>query len=157
MKTEIFKSVAVVLISVMSLSAAAKTGSDVLNDYVLTPVEQQKLAAGVDQAWQLSYNESQNPVLIELYTTRKCKTYLVRANHFEVAYVCSKKGFGARTVKMSESKVPDELTSQVISPDELARQRTLSASPVDEQNAVALIAAYLPDLINPRYKHLLYE
>ena len=156
MKAEIFKSVAVVLISVISFSSSAKTENNIVNDYVVTPVEKQKLAAGVDQAWQLSYNESQDPVMVELYTTRKCKTYVVRTNHFEVAYVCSKKGFGARTVKASERKVPYELTSQVISPEELSRQRTLSSSPVDEKNAVALIAAYLPDLINPRYKHLLY-
>ena len=117
-------------------------------------IRQKVFSSGIEQAWKLSYDENKAPIVIELFNSKKGKTFIVRTDYFEVAYVSSPKGFGARKVKISESKVPDSLTSQVIRAEELARQRILSTEEVDEKTAVELIAAYLPDLVNSGYKHL---
>ncbi len=155
MKNKMLKLVGVVIFAMVAISAVAATGEKTFDDYVITPVEKQNLQAGIDQAWVLSYNDNESPIVITLKKDKKCNTYLVRADHFEVAYVCTERGFGARSVKPSESNVPLEFTSQVINYEELARQRILSAAKVDVDMALGLIAAYLPDLVNPSYQHLL--
>jgi len=140
---------AILLFVFFSSSVAADAAN-----YIIVPVAQQDLGIGVEQAWKLSYDENKEPVVVELFNSKKGKTFIVRTNHFEVAYVSTPKGFGARKVKISESKVPDSLTSQVINAEELAKQRILSTGEVDEKAAIELIAAYLPDLVNSGYKHL---
>lgn len=154
MKTKSLKGWAVVFLVIIAFSAAAVPGKAFAANYVITPVAQQDLEAGVDQAWRLRYSEDRPPVVVELHESKKGNVYLVRTDHFEVAYVSSEKGFGARKVKISESKVPDSLTSQVLNADELAKQRVLSTEQLDERSALELIAAYLPDLVNSSYKHL---
>lgn len=154
METKITGKPAVALLTVVIFALVAFTANTFAANYVITPVAQQDLEPGVDQAWELTYDENRPPVVVELYGSKKGKTYVVRTDHFEVAYVSSSRGFGARKVKIAESKVPDSLTSQVINAEELAKQRILSAEEVDEGTAVELIAAYLPDLVNSSYKHL---
>ncbi len=153
MKTNFFSVLFVFFLSVTALTAGTTKGD--FDSYVITPVEGQKLGEGVEQAWKISYGEGHNPVMIELYKTRKCKTYVIRTDNFEVAYVCTSRGFGARKLKVSESRIPYEITNQVINSQELERQRIISATPMEENEAVDLIASFLPDLVNPRYKNLL--
>lgn len=154
MKTKFAGKMVIFLLSVVIFSATAVSNDVLAANYVIIPVSNQELGSGIEQAWKLSYDENKPAIVIELFNTKKGKTFIVRTDYFEVAYVSSSTGFGARKVKISESKVPDSLTSQVISADELARQRILSTEEVDEKTAVELIAAYLPDLVNSGYKHL---
>jgi hypothetical protein len=154
MRTKLVKKMAILLLSVVIFSATAVSADALAANYVITPVAKQDLGSGIEQAWKLSYDGGKAPVVIELHNSKKGKTFVVRTDHFEVAYVSSPKGFGARKVKISESKVPDSLTSQVVNAAELAKQRILSTEEVDEKTAVELIAAYLPDLVNSSYKHL---
>jgi len=154
MKAKVLRKVAIAFFTVVIFSATAVSSDVYAGNYVITPVAQQELASGVHQAWNLSYDQTKAPIMIELLPSKKGKIFIVRTDHFEVAYVSSSKGFGARRVKMSESKVPESLTSQVVSEAELSKQRILSAEEVDDKTAVELIAAYLPDLVNSGYKHM---
>lgn len=154
MKTKFAGKLSVLLFLAVFISASAMSADAYAANYIIVPVAQRDLGEGVEQAWKLSYDENRAPIVVELFNSKKAKTFIVRTDHFEVAYVSSPKGFGARKVKISESKVPDSLTSQVINADELAKQRILSTEEVDEKAAIELIAAYLPDLVNSGYKHL---
>ncbi|MGV8139444.1 MAG: hypothetical protein AB2L20_29970 [Mangrovibacterium sp.] len=154
MRTKFARKMATLLLSVVFFSASAVSADALAANYVIVPVARQDLGLGVEQAWKLSYDENRAPIVVELFNSKKGKTFIVRTDHFEVAYVSSPKGFGARKVRISESKVPDSLTSQVINEEELAKQRILSTEEVDEKAAIELIAAYLPDLVNSSYKHL---
>ena len=58
-------------------------------------------------------------------------------------------------VKAEYSEIPQEIINRVINSEELGRQKILTPNEVSEEQALDLIAAYLPDLINPSYKHLL--
>ncbi|WP_423129515.1 hypothetical protein [Gaoshiqia sp. Z1-71] len=129
----------------------AVQGSADLNEYFIVPVEE--TTAG--KVWALSYAAGESPIVITMSETKKGKVYVVRAHHFEVAYVSGKKTFGARKVNISEQRVPAEYTDSVINRSELARQRILTPRSVDDDLAIELIASYLPDLINPSYRHLL--
>ncbi|MFA5327040.1 MAG: hypothetical protein WC384_04550 [Prolixibacteraceae bacterium] len=157
MKNRISKLIAIITFVLMVSSGRVSAKSNVFDGYKITPIEKQDIKAGFDNGWVLSYDKGESPIVISLQQTKKSKTYLVRTSHFEVAYVSSDKGFGARPVKMSERTMPDELTNQVINPDELSRQRIISDHNVDEKEALDLIAGYLPDLLNSRFQHLLTD
>lgn len=155
MKNRFLQFAAVIFLVVLSLSVSAASGSRSFNEYTITPVEQTELSAGVDKAWLLAYGSDESPIQISYIQGKYCKTFIVRGDHFELVYECTKKGFGARLVKDSEGIFPEQLTEAVLNSDELKRQRILTAGPVSDERALGLIAAYLPDLINPAYQHLL--
>jgi hypothetical protein len=155
MKNKIFTVIAILIFSVVSVAMNAAETDLAFNDYDIVKLSGQEMEAGAAKAWVLSYDENESPIVISLHETKRCKYYVVRAEHFEIAYVCDKKGFGASHVKSEFSRVPYELTSQVINNSELGRQRILTQNQPTDDKALELIAAYLPDLVNPSYKHLL--
>jgi hypothetical protein len=155
MKNKFFTGIAIVILSVVTMAVnAAETGL-AFSDYNIVKLSGQEMEAGAAQAWVLSYDDNDSPIVISLHETKRSKYYVVRAEHFEIAYVCDKKGFGASHVKSEFSRVPYELTSKVINSSELGRQRILTPNQPTDDKALDLIAAYLPDLVNPSYKHLL--
>lgn len=155
MKNRIVRFAFVVVLLGVGLSASAVSGNRIYEDYTITPVEQEELTAGVEKAWILTYGGDESPIVISFKSGKRCKTYIVRGEHFEVAYECSRKGFGARMVKSSESNIPYELNSAVLNREQLARQRILTPDEVNDERALTLIAGFLPDLVNPSYQHLL--
>ncbi|HKJ42741.1 MAG TPA: hypothetical protein VKA27_11645 [Sunxiuqinia sp.] len=155
MKNSIFTVLAVLLITLLSSATKAADTDRMFKEYDITQVASQDLKAGADKAWVLSYNSNQTPITITLHESKRAKYYVVRGDNFEVAYECCKKGFGASYVKSAYSEVPYELTNSVINREEMNRQKVLTTSQLSDEKAVNLIAAYLPDLVNPSYKHLL--
>lgn len=142
------------LTMVATVSKATDTDS-MFKDYEITQVSSQDLQKGADKAWVLTYNTNEVPITITLHQTKRSKYYVVKGDNFEIAYECCKKGFGATYVKSAYSEIPFELTNSVINQEELNRQKVLTTSQMNDETAVELIAAYLPDLVNPSYKHLL--
>lgn len=155
MKTKITQILVLILLVGSSFTLSAATSSRSFDDYTITEISQSNLTPGIDRAWALNYEPNSSPISILFKKGRYCKTYIVRGDHFEIVYECTRNGFGARLVKDSESLFPSELTDAVVNSDELARQRILTPGPVDDERALSLIAAFLPDLINPGYLHLL--
>ena len=155
MKNTFFTLVAILSFALFAISSNAKTPGNDFSGYEIIPVTDQNLDVGADKAWVLSYDKNETPIVITLYQTKRSKYYVVRTDHFEVAYVCNKKGFGASYVKSEYSQVPFAITNSVINEKELDRQRILSSDQVNNEKALDLIAAYLPDLVNPGYRHLL--
>lgn len=155
MKNRIFTGISIVLLCLATFAVQATGADKAFNDYQIVPVSNQELSGDVDKAWVLSYDETESPIVISLHQNKRSKHYVVRAEHFEVAYVCCKKGFGAKRVRAEYSKLPEVMTNQVINESELARQKILSPNELSEEDALNLIAAYLPNLVNPSYKHLL--
>ena len=155
MKNRIFQLATVIVLLTLSLSLSAAGGNRTFDDYSIKEVQHAELFTGVDAAWTLTYGNQDCPILISFKKNKDCKTYLVRGDHFEVVYECTKDGFGARMVKKSESMFPRQLNAAVLNSEELARQRILTQDKVTDERALALIAGFLPDLVNPSYQHLL--
>ncbi|WP_372772484.1 hypothetical protein [Mangrovibacterium sp.] len=154
MKNRFFQIVGIVVLLSLSLSLSAASGNRTDGDYRITPVPQTELASGIDKAWTLVYSTSESPISIEFQCSKRCTTYCVRGENFEVVYECSRKGFGARKAKASESTIPQELNMIVVNKEEIGRQQILTSEKVDDERALTLIAAYLPDLLNTRYNTL---
>ena len=155
MKNKLFTAIAIVLLCVVSSVTQASDIDRVFNDYDIVAVSSNNLENGVDKAWVLSYDNNESQISITLHQNKRSKYFVVRGESFEIAYECCKKGFGATYVKSSYSEVPFVLTSSVINESELNKQRILTSEQITDEKAVELIAAYLPDLVNPSYKHLL--
>lgn len=155
MKNTFFTVLVILALTMVATTSKATDINTMFNDYEITQVSNQDLQKGADKAWVLTYNTNEAPITITLHQTKRSKYYVVKGDNFEVAYQCCKKGFGASYVKPAYSEVPFVLTSSVINKEELNRQKLLTASQLTDEKAVALIAAYLPDLVNASYKHLL--
>jgi len=148
MKTRLFQfvAIAILLALVTTVSTASGTKSN-LAGYTITAIDNKDVMDGFDKAWNLTYDAKISPILITFKENKKCRTYFVRGENFEVIYECSHRGFGARKVKKAESMLSFPMSSSALNLDELANQRILAPGRVDIERALGLIASYLPDLV----------
>ena len=154
MKNRLFTGIALLMLSITSIAVSAAEINRTYDDYDIVQISNQDLEGDAEKAWTLSYDNNESSIVISLHQNKRSKHYVVRADNFEIAYVCCKKGFGASYVKSEYSEVPIELTNRVINETELNRQKILTPTQLSEEKALELIAVYLPDLVNPSYKHL---
>ncbi|WP_025864078.1 hypothetical protein [Prolixibacter bellariivorans] len=133
--------------------AIGNENSNDLNDFKITAVE--NMGTSHTDVWNLEYSNSANSIKIVKSVEKGVTQYIVRGKFLEVRYVSSKKGFGARLIKNSEAHVPSAIRDNVINLDAVKQQRIISSEPVNDQTALSLIAAYLPELVNNNYKHIL--
>ncbi len=155
MKKLSFVSVLLVSMVVLSLSVKAIGTRDAFTKFEISVVDNQKLNNDVQKAWQIKYGENETPVTVEKVNNTKGCSYLVRSDYFEVSYNSTSKGFGAKTIKNSQRKVPFDITNAVINSESLKQQSVITPNSVDDEKALVLIASYLPMLINDNYTHLL--
>ncbi len=148
-------SVFVICCLIVSVSANAVEFRKDYNNYEITAVDNTNLAKDVEKVWNLTYEGSENPITVTKRKIADGTAYVVNSKHFEVCYMSSSKGFGARTVKKAWSSVPLQINTVILNPNELNRQKTIVPSEVDDEMALGLIASYLPGLLNEQYKHLL--
>ena len=124
-------------------------------NYEITVVSDVNLGKNVNAVWNLKYNEGEKTITVLKHKAKDCCEYVVRSNFFEICYASTPKGFGARTVKRSMSTIPAEINWVVLNKEQIERQSIISASQVDDETALSLIAAFLPELINDEYTHVL--
>lgn len=153
-KLSFFSLVTVCLFLFVTTSYATGSRSD-FKDYEIEKVDNLYLGKKVEQVWTLSYDNSENPVTVIKRKTLEGTKYIVFSKHFEVSYVSSFSGFGAKEVGKSWSNVPKRINNAVINTDELERQKVITPNKVDDEKALGLIASYLPELLNDNYTHLL--
>ena len=144
-----------VVLLVSSLSVFAGGESTFVDDYRISSKENFEAGKVFQQSWLITYGESKRPVEVLLKETKKGDEYIIRTNYFEVKYVNSEKGFGARSMKVTDLIVPESLNAQVINQTQLASQKVISMKQVDRQKALDLIAGFLPELVNEQYKNIL--
>ena len=127
----------------------------------ITRIENINLGTVAVKVWNLNYapqnealQEGKNITILKCETKNGCD-FIVRGEYFEVCYSNTPKGFGARHVKGKNCQVPRQITESVINEEALRNQRLITNHSVSDEQALELIAAYLPDLVNENYKHLL--
>lgn len=144
----------VIFILILALcqgSAIANPSTVLIENFTITAADNSVNTS----TWNLKYSESENPIRITMEEKNGIKEYTVRSKFFEVAYVITKSGFGARLVKPGKAQVPAQILLQVINQEALKNQKVISDSQIDNATALNLIASYLPDLINSNYKYIL--
>ncbi len=139
----------------LTVSANATGLRTAFKSYDIEEVDNLYMGKTVKALWTLSYNHSEEPVTIVKRKTIEGTEYVVHSKYFEVSYLATVNGFGAKELRRSWSDVPKKITNAVICKEELARQQIIVPNMVDDKTALGLIASFLPDLINDDYTHLL--
>ncbi len=139
----------------ISSSVFAHQGEKFVDDYKISTKTDFVPGSAFQQSWNITYGESTRPVQVLLKETKSGEEYIVRTNYFEVKYVNSEKGFGVRTLKLSEQQVPADLNFKVLNSNGLNSQKVISASMISREEVLDMIASYLPELVNPEYKNIL--
>ena len=109
----------------------------------------------IEATWEISYNNSESPITVEKRKTSDGCEYVAFSKYFEVSYLACSKGFGTKMTRKSWNHVPQQINEAVINIDQLKRQQILTPNKVDDEQALGLIASYLPYLINDGYTHVL--
>lgn len=148
-------SVLVVSLLFVTFYAGAAVIRKGFNNYEIEVIDNLHLGKNVEKVWSLKYEGSEVPVTVIKRNTNEGVAYVVNSKYFEVCYLSSSTGFGARTVKKAWSSVPNQINDVVLNSEELRRQKILSPSKVNDEKALGLIASYLPNLLNEQYTHLL--
>ncbi len=146
-----------VLALLVSVAAnATGTGSRLeFQAFEIDEVDNLYMGKTVKAIWTVSYSPNEEPVTVVKRNTLEGTEYVVHSKHFEVSYASTATGFGAKETRRSWSEVPRKISRAVINDEELARQEIITPKKVDDEQALGLIASYLPDLVNDGYTHLL--
>ncbi len=144
----------VVLCFAMTNVSASGTGRD-LTKFEISLVDDLYLGTKYEKVWTINYDSGKSPVTVVKHKTNKGFVYAVHSEFFDVCYSQNPSGFGVKKLRKSLCNAALEISSAVINPAEMERQRILTPNQVDDDTAVGLIASYLPALLNPAYTHLL--
>jgi len=125
------------------------------NDYKIETINYTDTEKNVDKMWNLTYNDSNKPVTVMKRHLGKDIFYIINSQHFEVCYACTTKGFGTSLMKNMWSSVPVQINAAVLNANEFKNQRIITPKKVNDEEALGLIADYLPNLINDEYIHVL--
>lgn len=147
----------VVIIALMLVGGAgyAYQNDEFNDDYKISQKEALSSASGFDQSWEITYGESGRPVEVLLKEGKSGNEYIVRTGYFEVKYVNGDKGFGVRSLKPAEQKVPADLNAKVLDAAGMESQRVISPQRLEDAQVLDLIAAYLPELLRGDYRSIL--
>jgi hypothetical protein len=151
---KVFALISIFLLTV-TLTIKANSYRNGFNDYKIETVTSFDTEENVDKMWNLTYNGSDKPVTVIRRHVGKDIFYIVNSQHFEVCYACTSKGFGTNLMKKMWSCVPVQINAAVLNANEFSNQRIITPKKVNDEEALVLIADYLPNLINDQYIHVL--
>ena len=139
-----------------SFTYAADPSNEEANEVEVTLVENLHVGNSIEKIWTVSFSRLETPVTISYRPVPGGKEYVVRSQFFEVIYASDKKGFGVRKMRPSLKEVPDPINYSVLNQDQFQQQKILTPNKISDEYALGLIVAYLPDLLNENYRHLIY-
>jgi len=155
MKTKI-GILALSLLLVSSFAKAEGNGSMSLNGQSLTELGQYSISVSdnpmkIGDEWvktyQLKYENTDSPVLIGVKKTKKCMSFIVRSDHFEVEYVCNNHVFGVNRIDKTQQTMASGDVSHRLNNNEYFHQQVISQNPKTEKELLGFIACYFPSLI----------
>jgi len=147
----------IVLVFFFSVSVANATDiRSPFSKYEIVPVENIHLGTDVKGVWTIRYNEADAPITVMKRSTKEGAEYVVQSDYFVVSYGARSNGFGCKATRKAWCTVPQKITRAVINVEEMDRQKVLTPNKnLSDDQALGLIASYLPDLLNDGYTHLL--
>ncbi|GET23331.1 hypothetical protein [Prolixibacter denitrificans] len=138
--------VSILFVGPLSAKTIQGQSNSTLGTYQIKQIAPVKAGGEELQAYQLSYENSENPITILVDKTSKCRNYIVRSKNLEVRYVCNKRGFGAKLVNAKFQRFDPTVNGYYLNEKALEGQGKLSTNQLSEEEALGLIAAYFPAL-----------
>jgi hypothetical protein len=160
MKTRIL--ILTICVALVSLGASAKiTDSKALTGNSLTEFGKYSITVSdapmvvnneVVKTYDLSYENTANPVRIGVVKADECMVYLVRSDDFEIQYSCKKGVFGVKKIDAQYQTLPKEEMDAKLDRVGYLAQRVICTNKKSEDELLGLIACYLPALVNEEYQ-----
>lgn len=117
-----------------------------LGDYLVKESQPVVIDGQSFRAYELSYANSGNPILIYIDERDNCRDYIVRSRHIEIKYVCRKAGFGVEPVLGKHMKYDSVINNFLMNPITYKAQINLTPGNRSEKEALELIAINFPKL-----------
>lgn len=102
--------------------------------------------------YELTYENGANSIQIAVVEDKKCKTFIVRNDEFEVQYSCQNGVFGVRKLDKRFQEIPEEEMNMKLDRVSYYAQRVICADKKSEDDYLGLIACYFPELVNEEYQ-----
>ena len=106
----------------------------------------------VVQTYELTYDDINSTVRIGVLKDKKCTSFVVRSDEFEVMYECNKHVFGVKKIDKKYQTLPTEANNEKLDKVSYYAQRVICQNPKTEDELLGLIACYFPNLINEEYQ-----
>ena len=159
MKTKMYFLAVFLLAMVMGVSAKIKEGQSItgnsltnLGKYSIVVSETPMvLDSQAVPTYELMYEKTANPVRIGVIKEKRCTTYVVRSDQFEVMYACDKGVFGVKKMDKKLRELPAETSDSKINKTSFYAQRVISQGQKSEDELLGLIACYFPNLVDEQY------
>ena len=104
------------------------------------------------ETYDLTYENTSNPIRIGIVDEKECKTFIVRSDEFEVEYACRKGVFGVKKIEKRFQELPKEEMELKLNKVSYYAQRVICQDKKSEDDYLGLIACYFPDLVNDEYQ-----
>jgi len=159
MKTKLF--ILTVCLAVLSLGASAIKDGKALTGTSLTGFGNYTLVNSdspmvindeVVKTYELTYENTANPIRIGVVKEKDCKTFIVRSEEFEVEYTCNKGVFGVKKIEKKYAELPKEEMENKLNRVAYFSQRVICQNKKSEDDLLGLIACYFPNLVNDEYQ-----
>ena len=135
------------LLASAATDAIVGTSNTQLGNYQIKECQHVVIEGQSFKTFELSYEKSNNPILIYIDDRNDCKDYIVRSKYVEIKYVCRKSGFGVEPVFGKHMKYDSVVNNFLMDAVAYKNQMKLSESGLPEKEALKLIASSFPKLV----------
>jgi len=104
------------------------------------------------KTYDLSYENTSNPIQVGVVKAEECVTYIVRSDEFEIEYTCNKGVFGVKKIESKYQTLPKEEMDAKLDRVNYFAQRVICKNKKSEDELLGLIACYFPKLVNEDYQ-----
>ena len=133
-------------------SISGKSLSD-FGDYTISKCDHPMVIDGEEvKTYELAYSNLDTKVQIGVVQEKKCTSFILKSEIFEVEYACHKGVFGVKKIRKEFREIPKDMNEAVLDKEGYYSQRVISQKPKTEGELLGLIACYFPNLINDQYQ-----
>jgi hypothetical protein len=104
------------------------------------------------ETYELTYENTNNPVFIGVLKEKKCRSFIVRNDEFEIQYTCNNGVFGVKKIEKRFQTIPKEELEMKLNKVSYYAQRVICQEKKSTDEILGLIACYFPDLVNEEYQ-----
>lgn len=104
------------------------------------------------RTYELTYENTNQPIQIGVLCEKKCTSFIVRSDEFEIEYVCNKGVFGVKKMEQRFQELPKEANEAKLNKVSYYSQRVICQKQKSEDELLGLIACYFPNLVNEEYQ-----
>lgn len=159
MKTKlVFLAVFVLIISAIA-NARIKEGQSItgnslsdMGEYNISHADKPIIYGNaVLETYDLVYENATNTIKIGVLDERKCKTFIVRNDRFEIQYTCRNGVFGVRKLEKRFREIPEKEMTMKLDKTNYYSQKIICRGKKSQDEYLGLIACYFPLLVNDEY------